>query len=383
MNVILGIDALRFPLTGIGRYTYELASALGRDQRVNSLCFLQGLQLRAALPEPHVLASTSMLARLWPWLRKSRLAALLYRRGLPWAQGRILRGREEALFHGPNSSLPSFGGTSVVTIHDLSAYFWSDCHPPERVPFLRRAIEQAVRRAALILTVSEFTRHEVAHFFQWPLERVWAAPLAGAAEFHPRAPDTLAPCLARYGLVPGGYSLFVGTIEPRKNIDRLLDAYSLLPPGLRRRWPLILAGDRGWRSAGIHARMAAAREEGWGRYLGFVPAADLPVLYAGARLFVYPSLYEGFGLPVIEAMASGVPVVCSNAASLPEVAGAAAALCDPDDVEGLSRLLRRGLEDGPWRAEARDRGLAQAGQFSWRRCAATTISAYQSALTRS
>jgi alpha-1,3-rhamnosyl/mannosyltransferase len=177
-----------------------------------------------------------------------------------------------------------------------------------------------------------------------------------------------------------GYSLYVGTIEPRKNLDVLLDAYALLPQAVRQQWPLILIGYQGWRSEHLHARIAAAASEGWARYLGFVEASELPLFYAGARVFVFPSLYEGFGLPVLEAMASGIPVVCSNASTLPEVAGDAAAMCEPQDVEGLTELINRALQDESWRKLAISKGLLQAAKFSWQRCAKETAAVYQEVL---
>jgi glycosyltransferase involved in cell wall biosynthesis len=185
-----------------------------------------------------------------------------------------------------------------------------------------------------------------------------------------------APWLA-HGLQSGGYTLFVGTIEPRKNIETLLDAYSRLPWTLRKRWPLILTGYQGWRSDLIHQKLESARREGWAHYLGFVPSEDLPLLFAGARLFAFPSLYEGFGLPVLEAMSSGIPVVCSNSSSLPEVAGEAALMCAPMDVDELTCLLERGLTDEVWREAAVIKGLQHAQGFSWERCAAETLQVYQ------
>lgn len=129
-------------------------------------------------------------------------------------------------------------------------------------------------------------------------------------------------------------------------------------------------------------RLRTAEGEGWVRYLGFVSENDLPLLFAGARLFTFPSLYEGFGLPILEAMASGVPVVTSTSSTLPEVAGDAAAMCDPEDVESLTRLIAQGLDDERWRDTAIERGLAQAGRFSWKRCAEETAAIYRSALAQ-
>jgi alpha-1,3-rhamnosyl/mannosyltransferase len=183
--------------------------------------------------------------------------------------------------------------------------------------------------------------------------------------------------LTRYELHADGYSLYAGTIEPRKNIDTLLDAYSSLSPSLRNRIPLVLCGYRGWGGEKLHVRIESAVREGWVKFLGYVPDYDLPKLFSGARLFVFPSLYEGFGLPVLEAMSSGTPVISSNAASLPEVAGDAATLFNPLDAEALRELLTQGLEDKDWRQAARHKGLLRAKEFSWEKCAEKTLSVYK------
>jgi alpha-1,3-rhamnosyl/mannosyltransferase len=183
--------------------------------------------------------------------------------------------------------------------------------------------------------------------------------------------------LQQYALEHGNYSLCVSTIEPRKKIDALLDAYSCLPHDLRRRYPLVLIGSVGWKCEALHQRIERCCAEGWVNYFGYVPEADLPVLYAGARLFVYPSNYEGFGLPVLEAMASGVPVVTSDCSSLPEVAGGAALLVDPDEVDSLADCVQRGLTDEEWRLSASSHGLNVASRFTWDRCVEETVQVYR------
>jgi alpha-1,3-rhamnosyl/mannosyltransferase len=174
--------------------------------------------------------------------------------------------------------------------------------------------------------------------------------------------------------------LYAGTIEPRKNIDRLLTAFELLPAHVRELFPFVVVGYRGWKSEALHERLQRAEAQGWARYLGFVPGGDLPVIYGGAKIFAFPSLYEGFGLPALEAMASGVPVVCSNASSLPEVVGDCALTCDPQDVEGLATLLERAVLDSAWRDAAILRGVVRASNFSWDKTVAGTLAAYRMAL---
>ena len=177
------------------------------------------------------------------------------------------------------------------------------------------------------------------------------------------------------------YGLCVATIEPRKNIVGLLAAYRLLPDTLRRRFPLVLVGDRGWHNEEILGDIVRAMREGWLRYLGYVAEGDLPLLFSGARMFVFPSFYEGFGLPVLEAMASGLPIVCSNRASLPEVTGEAALLVDPDDVVALGSAIERALEDEQWNRDARPASIERASQFSWDTTAKRTVDVYRLART--
>lgn len=375
MKVILSVEPVRFPLTGIGRYTYELAMRLQQSPEISDLQYFAGRSFLPALPTAAETSGSGYgLKRA---VQKNFLAIEAYRLLMPYLRKRALKGHGDYLYHSPNYYLPPFAGRSVATFHDLSPFTWAHCHAPQMARYLQKELTVTVARADALITDSQYTRHELANYFNFPLERIHAVPLASSPEFYPRTAEALAPALARHDLVPGGYSLFVSTIEPRKNIDTLLDAYGHLPLALRRRWPLILTGYHGWANEAIHNRLDQAKREGWARYLGFVPSEDLPLLFAGARLFAFPSLYEGFGLPVLEAMSSGVPVVCSNSSSLPEVAGDAALMCAPMDVDALSANLQRGLEDAAWREQAVDCGLAHAAGFSWERCTAQTLDVYQ------
>ncbi|MEI4520627.1 glycosyltransferase family 4 protein [Pseudomonas sp. CCNWLW23] len=375
MKLILSVEPVRFPLTGIGRYTYELALRLQQNREITDLQFFAGRRFLPSLPAASDTSGNGYgLKRA---VQKNFLAVEAYRLLMPLLRKRALKGHGEFLYHSPNYYLPPFAGRSVATFHDLSPFTWSHCHAPQLVRYLQKELKTTLVRADALITDSEYTRKELSDYFSWPIERIHTVPLASSAEFHPRSAADLRLTLSRHGLQAGGYSLFVGTIEPRKNIDTLLNAYSRLPLELRKRWPLVLTGYYGWQNEDIHNRLESARREGWAYYLGFVPSEDLPLLFAGARLFTFPSLYEGFGLPVLEAMSSGVPVVCSNSSSLPEVAGNAALMCEATDTLALTELLRRGLEDEVWRASAIEQGLLHAAKFSWERCAKETFEVYQ------
>lgn len=377
LKVVLSVDPVRFPLTGIGRYTFELARCL-QQTGMEDLRFLRGRRMQRSMLAPGNVNPMAGAAAWKKYAQKNTLAVEAFRILNPWLKARALKGFEDYVFHSPNYYLPPFGGQSVVTIHDLSPYIWSESHPAERVRYMRAEIELSLKRATALITDTEYTRREVASFFGWPLERIHAVHLASAPEFVPRAANELSETLSKFGLEVSGYSLFTGTVEPRKNIDVLLDAYYRLPISLRQRWPLVVVGYRGWASDDLHARLEKAQREGWLKYLGFVSNDLLPILMAGARLFLYPSLYEGFGLPVLEAMSCGVPVVCSNASTLPEVAGEAAAFHAPEDVDTLLVLLKAGLEDDDWRKNAGAAGLKQSAKFSWERCARETLDVYRS-----
>lgn len=378
MKVVLNIDPVKFPLTGIGRYTYELALALQDNAQIGTLRLLSGAGFRPALPKAGESAGASY--SLKRKVQQSRLVSELYRVISPWTKTWALRGCKDYLYHGPNFYLPPFAGRQVATFHDLSIFTWPQCHTPERVRYMRKELALTLRRADALITDSEFTRQELANYFSWPLERIHAVPLAASADFFPRSYPLLQPELTALGLQAGGYTLFTGSIEPRKNVESLILAYETLPPTIRQHWPLVLSGYQGWENAAIHKRIERGQREGWLRYLGFVPAEKLPLLFAGARLFAFPSLYEGFGLPVLEAMTSGVPVVCSNAASLPEVVGDAALMHEAKDVDALASILLRALQDEEWRSNATVAGLAQAAKFSWARCAAETTAVYRTIL---
>jgi alpha-1,3-rhamnosyl/mannosyltransferase len=384
VNVVLSIEAVRPPLAGIGRYVWELATRLPQQTEIDSLRFLSdGLWRelpRLEANSEQAATSLNFSSKLRHQLGRNPVISKLYGKLMPVLATRQLNQVQNGVFHGPNFFVPETDLASVVTIHDLSAYSYDHWHPATRITRMRQVLPQAVQRANLILTDSHATRLEVIREFGLNAEQVQAIHLGVDPVYHPRAQPEVAAILAQFGLAYEGFSLFVSTIEPRKNLLNLLQAYRQLPIVLRQRWPLVIIGSEGWNSQPIHDEITRAVGEEWVKYLGFVEQRFLPMLYAACRLFVYPSLYEGFGLPVAEAMASGVPVLTSDCSSMPEVAAGCALLVPPQDVDQISLGLQRGLEDEAWRASAKQAGLQRAAELSWDTCVQQTTRAYQNAL---
>lgn len=378
MRVILNVDAIQPPLTGIGHYTLQLARGLRRHPKISDVRFFSAYHWLAD-PE-QALRDNQALSYVRKHVPFKTLALHLYN----FARGQIFRWQarnlKDYLLHIPNYILIPFPGPVVATVHDLSYLHYPQHHPRERIAFMERQMPRTLAQAAMIIADSEFVRRELIELLGISAARIQTVPLGVEESFHPYSLAERALVLTRYDLAHLPYLLVVATLEPRKNLPRLVDAYSRLPDALRRRHPLVIVGTRGWLTEELERRLEPLERGGQIKRLGYIPQEDLPLLYAGAWAFAFPSLYEGFGLPLLEAMRSGVPVLTANRSSLPEVAGDAAILVDPEDVDTISAGLERLLTDEAWRGLAVERGLRQAQPFSWSRCVENTIGVYQQAL---
>jgi alpha-1,3-rhamnosyl/mannosyltransferase len=370
MKLVLAVDALVPPLTGIGRYVLELATHYQNTRHEFDA-------MRFFFADRWVDDPAELLQPVGSGGPGKKRKRRVFRAPKRWQQWRLRREMHGHLFHSPNYFLPQSVESGIVTVHDLSVFKYPETHPVARIKHFESSFSSTLERAAHVITDSEATRREVIDYFGWSPECVTAIALGVQASFCQREASEISTALNQHGLVHGGYSLCVSTLEPRKRIDRLLAAYLDLPARVRVRFPLVLAGSAGWLNDRLREQIAQGEREGWLRYMGFVDESFLPALYSGARAFLYPSVYEGFGLPVLEAMASGVPTLTSNSSSLPEVARGSAWLVEPDNHE----LLRDGIEqvlcDDAWRQAAVAQGLRVARELTWKRCAEQTLQLYR------
>jgi len=270
----------------------------------------------------------------------------------------------------------------VATVHDLSYLIFPHDAPPRDRLVLRPLLPLSVRRAAAVIVISESTRRDVINRLGVPDARITVTPLAAPPHIRMvTASSVMDRVRSMYGLSQE-YILAVGNLQPRKNLGRLIEAFSII----RREGhdaQLVIVGQARWRQSEI---LRTVKERGLDNdvvFTGYVADADLSALYSGAAVFVYPSLYEGFGLPILEAMACGAPVVTSNTSSLPEVAGDAALLVDPRSVPALTDAIRAVLLDSQRANELRARGFAQVARFSWSKTAQQTLAVYDRVLKRS
>ncbi len=373
MDLRIGLDGtpLLGQRSGVGNYTGRLLAALIREN-----------------PEwEFLLYSNRPLEKLEPALRRvTPVYSRFSSRRLFWMHcllpATIRRSRPQ-LCHFPNSMAPLWQKSPfVLTIHDASLFLYGRYHPPARLLSIRFALPLLARRAEAIITVSHSARDDLIRTLQLPPEKVHVIYEAAASSFRPVTDRACLDALRRKYDLPEEFLLFVGTLEPRKNLRRLVRALQRIRrEGYQQ--PLVLVGADGWKLADLHAEIERLGLKNAVRFTGYVPAEELPGLFSLATLFVFPSLYEGFGLPPLEAMACGTPVLTSNSTSLAEIYGGGAYLVNPRDEEELAAALMELLDDEELRRHLGQRGRRHAQQFSWARAARKTAAVYRHVLNGS
>ena len=365
---------------GIGRYTRELVRALVTLQSDNRYTLFsarapRNLSVPDPLPiGPHIYYHPAFLDERW-------LYRIWYRLRFPFPVQAFTGGLD--LFHSPDFVLPPVAGDipTLLTVHDLSFLHFPQTFPPRLVSYLNSVVPWSVSRATHILADSQSTKKDLQEQWSVPEEKITVLYSGVSDDYVPVTNTAVLKDVRRtYGLEDAPYILSVGTVQPRKNYQMLIRAYALLAQQFPHN--LAIAGGKGWLDEDM---MAEAERQGIAhrvKFMGFVADEHLPALYSGASLFAFPSLYEGFGLPVLEAMACGVPAIISNSSSLPEVGEDAAMMLSPDSPAAWSESMHSVLSDPQRAASMVKAGFKQAGRFTWRKAAHELLAIYASLLDK-
>lgn len=357
INAQLVSSEMSFRNAGVSRYVRQLVSGLARIDSSNDYHVFTSREFEPFVRRPNFHFVATKVGSRRPAHR------------ILWEQvvlPRLLRRYDIGVLHSPVNVMPFFCPcASVVTVHDLSFLLHPGMHASQRNFYLKSGTAFSVRRCDAVITFSQSVRGEVVKQYGAEAKKITAIPLAPTAATG-----------AAFVPTRGPYFLCVGTLEPRKNLQLALEAFART----RDRIPheLIVVGARGWRFESLVESVRRLGIDDRTLFTGYVDDASLASLYAHARALIYPSLYEGFGLPPIEAMAHGCPVIVSSAPSLVELTGDAAVQVDPHDVEGMVAALLRVAEDHRWRENLARRSLQRAARFSWERTARETLAVYQS-----
>ncbi len=364
--VIDGIPLLSSFLTGIGRYTYEISKEVKKTSSFDVNFYYGYYSKKLIEPSSKTnLKSIKTLASKSPILKKlARKALMLY--------GRFFC-KEYDLYWVPNFiPLDSIKAKKVVTsIHDFSFILYKDLHPKERIEYFENNFFKNILRSDLIITGSEFTKKEILDRLDFNEEQVKVIYHGIDHNLFKVTTD-----LNVNFELPKKFILSVGSIEPRKNLIGLLKAYNNLDNEIKKQYHLVLAGFKGWNNDEIMRLINA--NNNYIHYLGYVSDEDLVKVYNHASLFVYPSFYEGFGIPPLEAMACGTPVVTSNVSSLPEVGGDAVLYCDPYDIEDIAKQIKTVLDDKVLQEKMMQKGLERAKRFTWEKAAQDHLTLFRS-----
>jgi alpha-1,3-rhamnosyl/mannosyltransferase len=391
LRILVDGTSLLGQKTGIGWYTHRLVEALSQRDDVAEVGVMLGTRVvklhEVDDPPPEPTAATPPIPtrrqRYWSHFRRFVRDRVPYARDLVMLSRKVRMRRAAPgwkLFHQPNYVSPDVTLPLVTTVCDMSYITCPQWMPHERWLWLNRSLEKCLERSRAIVTISDFTRDEMlSHLPHLDPQRVFVTHLGVDHErFHAATDETDGTLHARLKL-PRQFVLYLGTLEPRKNLQGLLAAFAQLPRSLQREYPLVLAGAAGWKEQYFESHLQELKSAGVVHSLGYVAQDDIPALLRAATVFAFPSYYEGFGLPVLEAAACGTPVLCSNTSSMPEVMGEAAMYVDPRQPDDIAAKLMLLLDDEAARRELAAAGRERSRAFSWQNCAAETVRAYRAA----
>jgi len=377
IKVAMNAVPLMSPLTGIGQYVRHLSEHLENINQA-TIHFFYGAGWGDEIRQQGLPAAANSLKLA---LRKNLPYSYELSRcvqQLTFNQG--IKRFAPDVYHEPSFLSFRFDGPTVLTVHDLSWIRCPEAHPAERVRAMHKFFEPSLARADHIITDAAFVKQELVDVFGLDASKIHPIHLAAEPLFKPMLANEIDGFLKTKGLEHRQYWLAVGTLEPRKNLQLALDAFSALPAADRKKTPLVLAGMVGWNVGKLLPKIQAMQQAGELLQLGYVSRHNLAAVVAGAKALIFPSVYEGFGLPLVEAMQSGTPVLASNASCLPEVLAGAGLLFDSNDADGLKALMLQMLSDDDLATMLSTQGLNRSKHFSWQKTAQQTLEVYRLAV---
>jgi alpha-1,3-rhamnosyl/mannosyltransferase len=373
MRVAIDLTALNAQASGIDRYLLGMVRSLALLERGVEFFLFINVEDIARFTGSHRLPAH---CHVWPCCFRPRVCRLFFQQFL---QPLLLYALRVDVLHSPTFIMPAWRGRArhVLTIHDMSSFALPHCHPPiRRGPLYESIVSVSIRRADLVTVPSSSVKADILRFVNDVREeRIRVIPCGIDDAFHPRAALEVAPVLNRLA-IPTPYVLYLGTLDPRKNLPMLIDAFAELVASDRPEH-LVLGGATGWSPNELLSHVLRPGLEARIHFPGYIAEADLPFLYAGSALFVYPSLLEGFGFPPLEAMATGVPVVASDTSSLRENLAGAATLVPSGDTSQLAAAMCKLLTDEAERSRGVEAGLKRSQSYRWDRFAAETLACYE------
>lgn len=365
-NLFFNKSCIKYPLTGIGQYALNLIGELIKFPEISLSLPSKNTRENAF----NLISGRNFFQEKFPFLYDVR----------HFYHSCKFNFKKFDIYHEPANILLNSDCAAVLTVHDLSWIRYPETHPAGRVRFMNKHFESGLRRADRIITPSYFVKKELIDVFGVSPEIIHPIHLGGLSGFEKKEHLYTINILKKYNLTNHSYWLIHGALEPRKNINLVLDAFLSFPKIIRINCPLVVVGSNGWRSSKLVRRLQSLTNLGEVRYLGYIYKNDLFCIISGAKALIYPSFYEGFGLPALESISCGTPVIASNCASLPEVLGNAGIFIDPYDVDVLIEKMKNLLDDQEYLKKMQRLSFERSCHFSWAECARSTLGVYELAL---
>lgn len=381
MRLITNVTPLLSPLTGIGHYTNQLLLQLLEHPEVSDIRgfspvswykqeeIKQLLLSQADSQNSHLSPRHSKTSRLISIAKKVPYARKLRNFIQSKTTSKQPRDLEDYLYWEPNYSLSPINAPAATTVYDLSHLHYPQFHPAERIEILSKTLPISIANAKRVVTISEYSKSDIIQNFSVPEDKIDIVPPAVSNHFRMKIPHNKTALIRQRYKLPKNYTLSVATLEPRKNIEGLIQAFTRLPKSIKQHYPLVLVGSKGWLSEPLKKLIAPLQAKSEIIRLGYVPQADMPAIFSAASCMAYVSLFEGYGMPVAEAMVSGTAVITSNCSSMPEVAKDSAILVNPRDNDDILEALTKVIEDTELRTSMELRGQQASLDYTWERSA--------------